>query len=203
MSVARTRARRGEGDRLRDEIVQAATELLISTADAEAVTIRGVARAVGVTPPAIYLHFADKASLIVAVCQATFEQLDAHIEAACAGIDDPLEMLKARGRAYIEFGIDNPEHYRVLFMTRKFVDELPPEELMKTVAFEHQVEAVQSAADAGVLREGLDPLLGAIGLWAGVHGITSLFIAKPLFPWPDREQIVEHILESLVLGISR
>ena len=86
----RTRARRGEGEQLRDDIVEAATTLLLSTGNEEAVTIRAVARAVGVTPPSIYLHFADKNALLMAVCRQTFEHLDEHIEAAVAGVDDPL-----------------------------------------------------------------------------------------------------------------
>jgi AcrR family transcriptional regulator len=203
VSPERARSRRGEGDRLREEIVEAATELLLKTDDAEAVTIRAVAKAVGVTPPSIYLHFADKTSLIVAVCQATFDVLDEHIEQAAAGIVDPLEAIVVRGRAYIEFGLDNPENYRILFMTRKFVEELPPEELLRSAAFDHHHAAVLRAHEAGLLREGLDPLVAAIGLWSAVHGITSLLITKPNFPWPDREQLLEHVLDCGVRAISR
>ena len=70
-SPRRARARRGEGPRLREEILAAATRLLAETGDEEAVSIRAVAEAVGVTPPSIYLHFADKTELIFAVCEST------------------------------------------------------------------------------------------------------------------------------------
>ena len=61
----RTRARRGEGERLREEILDAAERLLIETGNRDAVSIRAVAEAVGVTPPSIYLHFADKTELLI------------------------------------------------------------------------------------------------------------------------------------------
>ena len=200
----RARARRGEGQHLRDEIVAAGTKLLLETGDEEAVTIRSVAKAVGVSAPAIYLHFADKSALLLAVCEETFAALDDHIERAVAGIDDPLDELRARGRAYVEFGLENPEHYRILFMTRPTGGHpaLTPEEALASGSFVHHLEAVQRAHDAGVIPKDVDPLLAAIGLWSGVHGITSLLIAKPDFPWPDTDQLVDHVLTTLVRGLA-
>ena len=119
----RARARRGEGPRLREEILAAATRLLVETGDEEAVSIRAVAEAVGVTPPSIYLHFADKTELIFAVCEEQFRQLDAEMAAAEAGAADPLEALRRRGQAYVRFGLRNAEAYRVLFMYKDHVPE--------------------------------------------------------------------------------
>jgi AcrR family transcriptional regulator len=199
--VSRSRSRRGEGEQLREEILEAGTRLLVETGDEDAVTIRAVAREVGVTPPAIYLHFEDKNALLLAVCRKTFEALDDQIEAAAAGIGDPLEALRARGAAYVRFGRENPEHYRILFMTRPFdQDEVTPEE-MTPDAFQHHFEAVERARDAGALPSSTDPLLAAIYLWSGVHGITSLLIAKPKFPWPPIDELVDHVLSTLVHGL--
>jgi AcrR family transcriptional regulator len=74
-SPRRSRARRGEGDRLREQILEAAEHLLIQTGNEEAVTIRAVAEAVGVTPPSVYLHFADKDDLLFAICERHFARL--------------------------------------------------------------------------------------------------------------------------------
>jgi AcrR family transcriptional regulator len=200
---ARARARRGEGERLREEILEAATGLLVDTGDEQAVTIRAVATAVGVSPPSIYLHFADKEHLLYEVCQHTFGALDDHIEAAVAGVDDPLEELRLRGQAYVRFGLENPEHYRILFMTR-MADKAhvhSTDEIVGAAAFEHHVAAVQRCADAGLFAEGADVLLVAIGLWAAVHGVTSLLVALPQFPWPPVEQLVDHMLTTQVKGL--
>ena len=195
----RARARRGEGDKLHGEIVEAGMRLLFETGDEEAVTIRAVAKAVGVSPPSIYLHFADKAALLLAVCEATFEELDTYIESAVAGVDDPLEALRVRGRAYVQFGLDNPEQYRILFMTRDLHGHAG---LPAPAAFEHHIEAVQRAWDADVLAGAPSPELAAFSLWSGVHGITSLLIAKPDFPWPDREVLIDHVLRTTVHGLA-
>ena len=121
-ATRRARARRGQGERLREEILAAAENLLIETGDEGAVSIRAIADAAGVTPPSIYLHFADKTELLAAVCEVRFQDFDRCLEEAAAGVDDPLEALWARGRAYVRFWLDNPEHYRILFMTRPSAD---------------------------------------------------------------------------------
>ena len=97
--AGRTRARRGEGELLHTQILDAAERLLIETGSEEAVSIRRIAEAVGVTPPSIYLHFADKDELIFAVCERQFEALDRVMDEAVVGIEDPLEELYAGCRA--------------------------------------------------------------------------------------------------------
>ena len=78
--LRRRRAPRGSGEQLRDEILDATTELLLETGHAKAVSIRSVAQRVGVTPPSIYLHFADKDALLDAVCARYFEKLDEEMQ---------------------------------------------------------------------------------------------------------------------------
>ena len=202
-ATRRARARRGEGELLRAEILAAAERLLIKTGDEGAVSIRAIADAAGVTPPSIYLHFADKTELLAAVCEARFQDFDRFLEEAAAGIDDPLEAIRARGRAYVRFGLENPEHYRILFMTRP-AGERPQrdvEHLPGLTAFSRLVDDVARAMDAGLLVAG-DPFLVATGLWTAVHGVTSLLIARPDFPWPDLDRLLCHVLEAAVRGLE-
>ncbi|HEV8648725.1 MAG TPA: TetR/AcrR family transcriptional regulator [Actinomycetes bacterium] len=202
-SPRRHRARRGEGERLRAEILDAATRLLFETGDGSAVSIRAIAKAVGVTTPSIYLHFADKDELLWAVCEEQFRKLDETCEEAAAGSSDPLDSLRLRGHAYVRFGLDNAEAYRILFMGRG--DEMPEEAALHAVqesaAFSHLVEAVQRCMDAGAIRRE-DPFVVAFGLWALVHGVTSLLISLPSFPWPQRpEELVDQLLVHHVGGL--
>jgi len=125
----RLRARRGEGGQLRDDLVAATERLLATTGDEDAVSIRAIADAVGVSPPAIYLHFPDKDALIFEVCAARFAELDRAVEEAVAGVDDPVESLIELGRAYVRFGVEHPEQYRVLFLRRGSGRKLDAEEL--------------------------------------------------------------------------
>jgi AcrR family transcriptional regulator len=209
MTVARTstvkrrsRSRRGEGETLRADLLAATERLMIETGRAEAVSIRAIADAVGVTPPSIYLHFPDKDSLILAVCERHFETFDSVIERAGRSTEDPAESLRRRGQAYVRFGLENPEPYRILFMTRN--DSAQQRNVVVGAgarAFQHLVDAVQRCIDAGAFRP-VDPVLAATGVWAAVHGVTSLLISLPGFPWPDIETLVDHVCNIQNFGLS-
>ena len=165
-------------------------------------SIRAIADAVGITPPSIYLHFADKDELILEVCREQFRMLDEHIQAATAGIEDPIEALRACGRAYVDFGLSNAEGYRVLFMGRWDPgDKLPEPSEVELAAFIHLVENVERGMRQGRVAPG-DPQLVALGLWAAAHGITSLLISHPGFPWPpDRSAMLDCLLAQALEGV--
>jgi len=202
-SPRRRRAPRGQGDRLREEIIDATERLLIETGDQDAVSIRGVADAVGVTPPSIYLHFSDKNELIFAVCERHFARFDAILQEARASETDPVQSLLACGRAYVKFGLENPEHYRILFMTKpeQTPESWTAEKVIGSAAFEHLVEAVAMATEALDIQPRPDPVFVSISLWSITHGITSLLLTHPNFPWPDQEQLIEYVLRMPVEGL--
>jgi AcrR family transcriptional regulator len=187
---------------LRADLLAATERLMIETGSAEAVSIRAIADAVGVTPPSIYLHFPDKDSLILAVCERHFEAFDSVIEEAGRSTDDPVESLRRRGGAYVRFGLENPEPYRILFMTRN--ESAQQRDIVVGAggrAFQHLVDAVQRCIDAGAFRP-VDPVLAATGVWAAVHGVTSLLISLPGFPWPDIDKLVDHVCTVQNFGLS-
>ena len=203
----RARSPRGQGRRLRAEIVEATERLLLETGSSEAVSIRAVADAVGVTAPSIYRHFPDKRALIFEVCNRHFAALDAFMGQGADATDDPVEALAALGRAYIDFGVGNPEYYRIMFMTRW--DETPEEyrdgRLGDLVAFGRAIRVVQDCIDAGRLRpEHSDAVRVAMGFWARAHGLTSLLVSKPQFPWPaDRDRFIDEYVDSCLQGLVR
>jgi AcrR family transcriptional regulator len=199
VATRRPRARKGEGPRLRQEILAATERLLLETGSAEAVSIRAVADAVGVTAPSIYRHFPDKQSLIFEVCTRHFTALSDHIRRAVEGIDDPVEALAARGRAYVRFGVAHPEPYRIMFMTRPEVIPVDVQEqwFSSSTAFLDALQAVQACIDAKRLRPGhTDAYRVCLGVWARVHGLTSIAVSKP-FLGIDDAFIDEYVDQSL------
>ncbi len=201
----RRRARRGQGELLRDEILDATERLLLATGgDEAAVSIREVADAVGVTPPSIYLHFADKNELIFAVCERHFAELDRRLEEAAAGSDDPLESLRLRGRAYVRFGVEHPGPYRILFMSKpaSAPEWWTHERVQESASFMHLVGAIQRCLDAGAIAPG-DPVQISVVVWAAVHGVTSLLISKSALPWPDPEALADYCCQVLIDGLRR
>jgi AcrR family transcriptional regulator len=155
-----------------------------------------------VTPPSIYLHFADRTELVFAVCEVQFTRFHEAMGAAAEGLADPMERITARGRAYIDFGLANPEQYRIILMRRptatpaRFRDG----RLIETADLGGLLDDVRAAIDAGQITTA-DPAVVASGLWMMVHGITSLLITKPDFPWPDTDTLVLHILATYAAGL--
>jgi len=200
-SIRRPRAKRGEGERLRDEILAAAERLLVKTGDADAVSIRGVAEAVGCTPPSIYLHFADKGELLFSVCQRHFEELNRYTEDASASADDPVDRLRLMGHAYVRFGLENPEAYRVLFLSANKIGvrDFDAEQLMELTCFGKLVATVAACIDAGRIRPG-DPFTVACTVWVALHGLVSLLITRPDFPWPDVD-LTSELIEMTMHGV--
>lgn len=191
--ATRTRSARGHGEQLRDEILDAAEALLVETQSEDAVSIRAVADRVGVTPPSIYRHFEDKATLMFSVCDRQFHRLDEELRRQIEVGDDPVEAVRACGRAYARFGMEHPEAYRIMFMGHS---DLTPEQYHDEVLADHGafaglVQAIETAEAAGRLRPEVDVLTAALMMWSSVHGMVSLRIAKPNFPWPSFDEQVE------------
>jgi AcrR family transcriptional regulator len=196
--LRRRRAPRGSGDQLRDEILAAATELLLDTGHAKAVSIRSVAQRVGVTPPSIYLHFADKDALLDAVCARFFEKLDEEMQRVSADQPSTIDVLRAQGLAYVRFALKTPELYRIAMMG----ESRPGSDVdmaLNTSAFVHMRNTVESLIEEGIYPPG-DPTTKALELWTVAHGVAALLISRPYLPWGDGEAFADGVMKSAVVG---
>ncbi|GAB20450.1 putative TetR family transcriptional regulator [Gordonia effusa NBRC 100432] len=196
----RARSPRGSGEQLRGEIITAAMELLTEHGSPEAVSVRAVAARVGVTPPSIYLHFADKDQLLDAVTAASFQQLDDVLATAGEGIDDPLERALAEGMAYVRFAVANPVLYELAFaQPATFDNGSMVDEVLATAAFLRLSRTVQALIDEGFYPPG-DVVASALELWSASHGVASLMISKPHLPWGDDLTLAENVLRAVCFG---
>lgn len=201
----RTRARRGEGDRLRVEILDAAEELLRREGDQDAVSIRAIASSVGCTAPSIYRHFHDKSELMFAVCQRHFDQLQAEMAERIGTLTDPLDVLRAIGEAYLEFGLAHPEQYRIMFMIPGSVPEgdgFLDQVLGEDTTFGLLVRAISDAIDAGLIAAD-DPFMLAVEFWTMAHGVTSIAVAgSTYFPYPDPRLVFDRLTEKALRALA-
>ena len=198
----RARAKRGQGDQLREQILDAAYELLVETGSADKVSTRAVAQRVGCSSPALYLHFPDKAALLWATCNRQFLRLGERITAAVDGVDDPLEALRAAARAYVTFGVEHAEEYRVMMMVPDMVVWNPPlSDLPAEAGFDVLHGLIERAMAAGVMRVD-DPVMVALTVWAAVHGIVALRVAKPAFEWPPVDAQIDLMLRVMTSGLG-
>jgi AcrR family transcriptional regulator len=199
---ARTRNPRGEGGRLRDEIVEAASELLERSGSEAAITLRAVARQVGISAPSIYPHFASREEILGAVVTRAFEALLARLQVAARGYEDPVARLRAVAHAYVAFAAEQPHRYRVLFERRRepgaATIERPEtvEQMVGADAFAVLLDAVRDCVAAGASTSP-SPLSSAIELWVALHGYVTLRAAASGFPWPDNDAVLESLVSRL------
>jgi len=203
--------REREKSETRDKILDAARELFVSEGY-EGVSMRKVAEKIEYSPTAIYVHFHDKEELFLELCHADFRRL-AESFGQLARIGDPIERLRRIGQAYMEFGLENPNHYRMMFMTAhpQLSDEAEKEEMGKgnpeEDAYAFLRLTVQEAVNKGAFRPELtDADLIAQTLWANVHGVVSLQIAKcddAWVPWSDFKQRAELAIEGMFNGLLK
>lgn len=186
----RPRNRRGEGERLRAEIVAVAAELLDAGGE-QAVTLRDIARRIGIASPSIYAHFSQREAIVAAVVLQTFAELRAELDAARtrAG-DDPAARLQALCAAYLAFSQGRPRRYRILFGGLWSDATVQPQASSTDAAsrvgqdvFELLVQELEACRHAG-RSASTDAHGDAAGLWAALHGLAQLRLAAPLFPWP-------------------
>jgi AcrR family transcriptional regulator len=204
----RQRNARGEGARLGDDIVGGALALIERAGSAEAVTLRAVAREVGIAAPSIYPHFADREAIVLAVVQRVFDELAEAVERATAAAGpDPADRLAAGCAAYVDYGLGHPARYGVLFTgPHGSADaycvpvELGPGGLpvleWGAEAFALLVRAIEDCARAGVSASA-DPVADATAVWVALHGMVTLRTALPGFPWPEPGAFIRHVVGSL------
>ena len=141
-------------------------------------SLRQVAEGIGYTATTIYLYFKDKDELLLAVCAEGFAEFGAALEAAARSIADPALRIREIGRAYIDFGLSHPVHYRVMFMqTPDFVLSAVNQPREEISSYQIFMDAITVAMRAGVIPVA-DPLETTNLLWASVHGLVSLSLSS-------------------------
>lgn len=189
---------------LRQEILDAASELFVKEGF-ENVSMRRIADKIEYSPTTIYLYFKDKAELLESLCYETFSRLSQRLSKILDQPGDPIDRLKRGMVAYIEFGLENPHHYRATFMM-PIPESMDHEKYIKPdspgmQAFDFVRRCVFDCVSSGKLQV-KDIELACQTLWAGIHGITSLLITHEHFPWVGRNKLIHHTINTLVEGLQ-
>jgi AcrR family transcriptional regulator len=178
--------------------------MLVEQGHETAITLRGVARRIGIAAPSIYPHFSTPEAIVQAVVVETFAELGAYIDAAKVGITDPRARLLAGCRAYMTFGIENPNLYSLLFSRNRQLGGSSPEgralteDDLRGGAFGRLLQGVEDCMRAGISSAPSAPA-AALDLWVAMHGLVSLRGAQYQMPWPERD-----VMEPrLVLALAR
>lgn len=203
MTISERRQR--EKENLRHEILDAARELFVAEGY-ENVSMRKIADKIDYSPTTIYLYFKDKTELLREICESSFAKLGDELIRSKNEGGDPIEVLRRGLLAYIDFGLSNPHHYDVVFISpkEKYVstDEYPYEGSMGQRAFEILAAEIVDCMEAGLIKKG-DVATIAQTLWAGIHGVTSLLITHEGFPFVERKVFAESMVDTMIAGLRR
>jgi AcrR family transcriptional regulator len=200
----RTRNRRGEGERLRAEIIEAATRLLARLGPDEPFSLRAVAKDAGISPPSVYLHFSDRSELLLAVLEQLYAvQIalrSAAEDAAAAAGGGAWERLLAHTQAYVRYGLEHSGHYKLLYEGRAVPRLADP----RMAAFSQPLTARTTELIAEITA-GHRPRLTAaehrrlsLLLWISLHGLISARINKPMLDWPDVTELAEQLQQAVI-----
>jgi len=197
--------REREREEIRGKILDAAREMF-ATEGFDSVTMRKIADRIEYSPTAIYFHFKDKEALLRELCEVDFRKLAEQFY-AIAQVPDPIERLRQAGHAYVEFGLSNPNHYRIMFMTPRPPVSSTEVELEKGNPEEDAYAFLKSIIAQGVEQgrfKSSDVELISQTMWAGVHGVIALQIAKcndDWVEWRDVSQRADLMVETLIAGL--
>lgn len=179
---------------MRTDLVASASRLLETVAGEEALSLRAVAREAGVAAPSIYHHFTDKHELVQAVLAERFAELRELLNEAGSLAARPDQDLRARCYAYCRFAAEQPGNYRVMFGSVPAtqgtlpIEKLPGAEVILDIA-----AAIERCTAAGIAGP-FDPFHTAAILWTCLHGIVTLRVSKPAFPWPAGHLMIDQVL---------
>lgn len=182
----------------RDEIVTAARELCMREG-LDALRMRRVADAVGITAPAIYRHFAGKEELVEAVVAGANEVLGRYLRRGLDGAD-PMSRLKLLVSALLEFSLTERNDYEILFIVggRLYPDRLPLAQRSPNFVF--WLDRIRECIDTGALRADLDPVLTGISMWAQIQGLVALHLQGRF--GNDEEQFRQVFRDSTALFLD-
>jgi len=187
---------------LREQILRAARDMVMREGFA-ALSMRKLADAVEYAPATLYLHFENREAIAKELCVRGFQELLDVLEPA-AQVADPLERLPRLAEAYVRFGLEHPETYRLIFMedpklsTQLFADT---PEGAGPKSFAVLVQVFVDLLAAGRLEEGARPDQLAEVLWAGVHGIVALKLTCKGMPGTPAEELAQVLVSTLVKSL--
>lgn len=177
------------------------------------ITVRKIAREIGYSPATIYLYFKNKDEILFELHNEGFRRLfQRKMKMIEQGTTDAVDRLNKGGRMYIDFALENPEYYEVMFNMPE------PRDFIKKHLQEGNREGYQDYAmlSYGFLREGAQNLLDegyfphvdvdtlAFSFWAMVHGVVSLIIRKRIpYPQAPTKELAYEVLDLFMANTPK
>lgn len=188
----RVRKAKGQGGERREEILDQA-QRLFAAHGVHSVSTRQIADAVGISQPSLYAFFPRKADIMEEVSARAFQRVRLAGLSAEQTAGDPVE---AMIRAYIDFGLTEPDAYRIAFMIEGLHDAVGELEATKQTAGQAFDKLRVVVADR-LGHAHPDVEVAAQSLWASMHGLVALLLARSGFAWVERARLIDWHVRQL------
>jgi AcrR family transcriptional regulator len=187
--------RREQREELKGEIREAARAIFVRDGY-RSLSMRKLAAGIGYSPGSIYLYFRNKEDLFRSLVDESFSRLAESLEGlAGEPRTDPVALLKHGLSLYVNWGCSHPNDYQIAFL----LPDAGPGPYKTHRAFDVLRSMVAACLPAGNARsERVE--MASQAIWSAVHGITSLLIQRPSFPWRSKASVTRLVIESAVEG---
>lgn len=191
---------------LRDRILYISRHMLFEEGY-KSLSMRKIAKQANVTATSIYLYFESKDHLLHTLIEESIEELSRYIENRALPLTDTVERFEAIIKAYVEFGMNYPEKYEIIYMVRpEAMARYPKEKFRKARrCYELLVETIEDGVSKNMM-EVSQPLTAAYSVWAQLHGIVSVVLNKRLDSRINHENFIkestDHVIQGFLTRVS-
>ncbi|MEO9884876.1 MAG: TetR/AcrR family transcriptional regulator [Balneola sp.] len=185
---------------LREKILNISRHLLYNDGHTS-LSMRGIAKEVGVSATSIYLHFDNKDHLLHTLIEESVEALSASIEERVDEQSDIITRFESIIKGYTDFALNHPEKYQIIYMVKSDAMARYPKEKFRRArrCYELLVKVIESGVQEGLMEED-DPLTAAYSIWAQLHGVISVVLNQRLDSRINKEHFIEESIQHIVEG---
>jgi AcrR family transcriptional regulator len=190
-----TARRQKQREDSKGEIREAARAIIVREGY-QSFSMRKLASEIGASTGSTYLYFRNKEDLFRSLVDESFSRLNESLRVlADEPRKDPIARLKIGLSLYVDWGCRHPNDYQIAFL----LAEPGPGPYKTHQAFDVLRAMVAACLPAGEARtEHVE--MASQAIWSAVHGITSLLIQRPSFPWRSKASVVRQVIDSAVDG---
>lgn len=179
------------------------TRHMLTTDGYAGLSMRRIAKQIGYSATSIYLHYENKDQLVHALIDEGVEMLHSRLHAVVVE-DNPLLTLDALCHAYVDFGLDFPEYYEIMYILHtEYMERYPAEKYRRARQnLEFFARALSQGAARGIF-DSVDPLLGSSSIWSQLHGVVSLINSHRIDRKVRHEDLVNQVVLRIIQGFSK
>lgn len=187
---------------LRDKILKTSRDLVVESGYKE-LSMRKIAREIGVSATSIYLHFDSKQHLLHALIEEAIDDLNDCLESVIGTANNVVERLRMLAEKYIKYALENPQEYRIIYMISS--DEMgryPKEKFRKARrGYDIVTKTIEEGIEAGLIDE-KEPRMAAYVFWAQLHGALAVVQSERLDVRINRDEFLDKTIEHVLNGFK-